>query len=116
MYKMTKEELCIRACRMAVGELIQSGSTYFMYLSFDGRFTIDWLDVVDYLDDLIKQIEYEELIKASDIEHKIREELNTLSIYRFPNSNKDLVSLKAVERVLNLVFRGNREKEEENND
>lgn len=44
-------------------------------------------------------------------EQAIREELNHLSTYRVPNSTTDLVSLKAVERVLNLVFRGHRDKE-----
>lgn len=44
-------------------------------------------------------------------EQEIREELNHLSTYRVPNSTTDLVSLKAVERVLNLVFRGCRDKE-----
>lgn len=44
-------------------------------------------------------------------EQEIREELNRLSTYRASNSKTDLVSLKAVERVLNLVFRGSRDKE-----
>lgn len=45
------------------------------------------------------------------IEQEIREELNRLLTYRVPNSETDLVSRKAVERVLNLVFRGHRDKE-----
>lgn len=48
-------------------------------------------------------------------EQEIREELNRLSTYRVPNSNTDLVSRKAVERVLNLVFRGCRDKEPKTN-
>lgn len=44
-------------------------------------------------------------------EENIRYELRQLTTYRIPNSNTDLVALKSVERVLNLVFRGHRDLE-----
>lgn len=45
------------------------------------------------------------------IEQEIREELERLYTYRIPNTKTDLVSLKAVKRILNLVFRGCRDLE-----
>lgn len=63
----------------------------------------EWIDlIVDY--------EPNKAEAEPKIEQEIREELNHLSTYRVPNSNTDLVSVKAVERVLNLVFRGHRDK------
>ena len=56
-------------------------------------------------------IETAKMLKSTNTEQQIRENLKSLTTYRVPNSNTDLVSLKAVERVLNLVFRGNRESE-----
>lgn len=44
-------------------------------------------------------------------EREIREALEELTTYRMPNTKTDLVSLKAVKRVLNLVFRGSRDLE-----
>lgn len=44
-------------------------------------------------------------------EENIRYELRQLTTYRIPLSNTDLVTLKSVERVLNLVFRGHRDLE-----
>lgn len=49
----------------------------------------------------------------SKVEKEIREGLNRLTTYRLPNSNTDLVTLKSVQRVLNLIFRGSRESEVE---
>ena len=45
------------------------------------------------------------------VELEIREQLKRLGTYRIPNSETDLVTLKSVERVLNLVFRGSRDLE-----
>lgn len=45
------------------------------------------------------------------LEKEIREGVNNLTTYRVGNSNRDLVSVKGVERVLNLVFRGHRDKD-----
>lgn len=61
----------------------------------------------EFLDLIYDDLEMEE----SKREQEIREELNHLSTYRVTNSTTDLVSLKAVERVLNLVFRGYRDKD-----
>lgn len=47
-------------------------------------------------------------------EREIRETLEELTTYRIPNTKTDLVSLKAVKRVLNLVFRGSRDLEPKN--
>lgn len=47
-------------------------------------------------------------------EREIREALEELTTYRIPNTKTDLVSLKAVKRVLNLVFRGSRDLEPKN--
>lgn len=49
--------------------------------------------------------------KQTTIERIIREELERLTTYRIPNSKTDLVTLRSVKRVLNLVFRGNRDLE-----
>lgn len=49
-------------------------------------------------------------------EQEIREALNKLSSYRIPNSDTELVTLKSVERVLNLVFRGHRDVEPKTHD
>lgn len=47
-------------------------------------------------------------------EREIREELEKLTLYRIPNTKTDLVSLKAVKRILNFVFRGSRDLEPKN--
>lgn len=48
---MSKEELYIKACKFAVWELIRKGSTLFAAYTQGGRHIIDWLDVVDYLEE-----------------------------------------------------------------
>lgn len=46
---MTKEELCIRACRYAIRELTRKGSTGFITSSDEGGQYITWVEVMEWL-------------------------------------------------------------------
>lgn len=46
---MTKEELCIYACKYAIGELTRKGSTAFITSAHEGRQQITWVEVMEWL-------------------------------------------------------------------
>lgn len=48
---MTKEELCICACKYAIGELTRKGSYAFITSAHAGRQQISWVEVVEWLKD-----------------------------------------------------------------
>lgn len=82
------------------------------FINHDYRTDADY-ELINIIIEGLKHLLNESEVKITREEKEIREELNKLTTYRVPNSSTDLVSLKAVERILNLVFRGYRDKESE---
>ena len=58
---MTKYELCIQACKFAVGEMNRRGSTAFSTVTGDGMEQITWIDVMEWLN---KEQERAEWLKS----------------------------------------------------
>lgn len=54
---MTKEELCIHACKYAIGELVRKGSSAFITSAHEGRQQISWIEVVEWLNILEQEPE-----------------------------------------------------------
>lgn len=46
---MTREELCIHACKYAIGELTRKGSSAFITSAHEGRQQITWVEVMEWL-------------------------------------------------------------------
>lgn len=46
---MTKEKLCIHACKYAIGELTRKGSSAFITSAHEGRQQISWEEVMEWL-------------------------------------------------------------------
>ena len=46
---MTREELCIHACKYAIEELTRKGSSAFITSAHEGRQQITWVEVMAWL-------------------------------------------------------------------
>lgn len=46
---MTRYELCVHACKYAVGELVRKGSTAYITSAHDGRQQISFDEVMEWL-------------------------------------------------------------------
>lgn len=55
---MTKYELCIHACKFAVGEMSEKGSIAFTTRTGDGIAQVTWDDVMKWLDNEQERAEW----------------------------------------------------------
>lgn len=67
---MTKEELCIHACKYAIGELTRKGSSAFITSAHEGRRQITWVEVMEWLN---REQEHEDAISRYGVLYKIAE-------------------------------------------
>lgn len=67
---MTREELCIHACKYAIGELTRKGSSAFITSAHEGRQQITWVEVMEWLN---RGQQSEDTISGYSVLHKIAE-------------------------------------------
>lgn len=67
---MTRGELCIHACRYAIGELTRKGSSVFITSAHEGRQQITWVEVMEWLN---REQQSEDAISRYSVLHKIAE-------------------------------------------